>query len=86
MMLDKPVAPRAITMEEKGNLTYYGSWAGCHAYDIRMIGPPINVIQAIYKNNAQGGWPILLPHQPIGEKIILKCHLKTTCLLKPDWQ
>ncbi len=54
MMLDKPVAPRAITMEEKGNLTYYGICAGCHAYDIRMIGPPINVIQAIYKNNAQG--------------------------------
>lgn len=54
MMLDKPVAPRAITMEEKGNLTYYGICAGCHAYDIRMIGPPINAIQAIYKNNAQG--------------------------------
>lgn len=54
MMLDKPVAPRAITMEEKGNLTYYGVCAGCHAYDVRMIGPPINAIQAIYTNNAQG--------------------------------
>jgi parallel beta-helix repeat protein len=54
MMLDKPVAPRAITMEEKGNLTYYGICAGCHAYDVRMIGPPINAIQAIYNNNPQG--------------------------------
>jgi len=54
MMLDKPVAPRAITMEEKGNLTYYGVCAGCHAYDVRMIGPPINTIQAIYNNNPQG--------------------------------
>lgn len=53
MMLDKPVEPRAITMEEKGNLTYYGICAGCHAYDVRMIGPPINAIQAIYKNNPQ---------------------------------
>ncbi len=54
MMLDKPVAPRSITMEEKGNLTYYGICAGCHAYDVRMIGPPINAIQSIYKNNPQG--------------------------------
>lgn len=54
MMLDKPVAPRAITMEEKGNLTYYGVCAGCHAFDVRMIGPPINAIQAIYHNNPQG--------------------------------
>ncbi len=54
MMLDKPVAPRAITMEEKGNLTFYGVCAGCHAYDVRMIGPPINAIQAIYHNNPQG--------------------------------
>ncbi len=54
MMLDKPVAPRTITEQEKGKLTFYGICAGCHAYDIRMIGPPINAIKAIYKNNPQG--------------------------------
>ena len=54
MMLDKPVAPRAISAEEKGKLTFYGVCAGCHAFDVRMIGPPINVIQAIYNNNPQG--------------------------------
>lgn len=53
-LLDKPVAPRKITMEEKGNLTFYGVCAGCHAYDVRMIGPPVNALQAIYKNNPQG--------------------------------
>ncbi|MCB0496642.1 MAG: right-handed parallel beta-helix repeat-containing protein [Cyclobacteriaceae bacterium] len=53
-LLDKPVAPRQITMEEKGNLTFYGVCAGCHAYDVRMIGPPVNTIQAIYKDNPQG--------------------------------
>lgn len=53
-LLDKPVAPRNITMEEKGNLTFYGVCAGCHAYDVRMIGPPVNTIQAIYRDNPQG--------------------------------
>ena len=41
-------------MEEKGNLTFYGVCAGCHAYDVRMIGPPVNTIQAIYRDNPQG--------------------------------
>jgi len=53
-LLDEAVAPREVSAEEKGKLTYYGVCAGCHAYGIRMIGPPTQVIQALYKNNPQG--------------------------------
>ena len=30
------------------------SCAGCHAYDVRMIGPPTQIIQALYMENPQG--------------------------------
>jgi parallel beta-helix repeat protein len=53
-LLDKPVAPRATTLDEKGKMTYYAVCSGCHAYNSRLIGPPINAIQALYKNNPQG--------------------------------
>jgi cytochrome c551/c552 len=53
-MLERPVAPRATGIAEKGKLTYYGVCSGCHSYNTRLIGPPITVIQAMYKNNAQG--------------------------------
>lgn len=53
-MLAEPVAPREISPEEKGKLTFYGVCSGCHAYNIRMIGPPTRDIQAIYNNNPQG--------------------------------
>ena len=53
-MLNKPVAPRDISKEEKGKLTYYGVCSGCHAYSVRMIGPPTMVINALYKDNALG--------------------------------
>ena len=53
-MLDKPVEPRVISDEEKGKLTYYGVCAGCHAYDVRMIGPATMIIQALYAGNPQG--------------------------------
>jgi len=52
--LSKPVEPRDISGEEKGKLTYYGVCSGCHAYSVRMIGPPTLVIQALYKDNPQG--------------------------------
>jgi cytochrome c551/c552 len=52
--LDEPVAPRIIEKDEKGKLAYYGVCSGCHAYDVRMIGPPTQVIQALYANNPQG--------------------------------
>ena len=53
-MLDKPVAPRKIEPSERGKLVYYGICAGCHAYNMRMIGPPTCTLQALYKDNAQG--------------------------------
>jgi cytochrome c551/c552 len=53
-MLDKPVAPRVTSVDEKGKMTYYGVCSGCHSYSSRLVGPPVNVIQAMYKNNPKG--------------------------------
>ena len=53
-ILDKPVAPRVIDPSEKGKMAYLGICAGCHIYNGRMIGPPVQVIQALYMDNAQG--------------------------------
>ena len=53
-LLDEPVAPRDISPEEKGKLAYFGVCSGCHAYDVRMIGPPTKIIQTLYKDNPQG--------------------------------
>jgi parallel beta-helix repeat protein len=53
-LLPEPVAPRKITAEEKAEKVYYGVCAGCHAYNVRMIGPPVQVIQALYMDNPQG--------------------------------
>ncbi|MCF8256113.1 MAG: right-handed parallel beta-helix repeat-containing protein [Flavobacteriales bacterium] len=53
-MLSEPVPPRDVTLEEKGKMTYYGVCSGCHSYSVRMVGPPTQVIQALYKGNPQG--------------------------------
>jgi mono/diheme cytochrome c family protein len=53
-LLDKPVTPRVTAMIEKGKMTYYGVCSGCHSFSGRLVGPPVNTIQALYKNNAQG--------------------------------
>jgi parallel beta-helix repeat protein len=53
-MLDKPVAPRNTSLMEKGKMTYYAVCSGCHAYNTRLIGPPVNLIQTLYKNNPEG--------------------------------
>ena len=53
-MLDEPVMPRNITVQEKVGNLYNGICAGCHAYNGRMIGPPTLAIQALYDGNAQG--------------------------------
>jgi len=53
-LLSEPVAPRVIEKDEKGKLAFYGVCSGCHAYDVRMIGPPTQIIQALYKDNPQG--------------------------------
>lgn len=53
-LLDEPAKSRKITKKELGEMTYYGICSGCHAYDIRLIGVPTNVIQMIYKDNPKG--------------------------------
>ncbi len=45
---------RIIAAEDMGKRAYYGICAGCHAYNIKMIGPPTQVIQALYMDNPQG--------------------------------
>ena len=53
-LLEQPAEPRVISKEDLGEMTYYGICSGCHAYDIRLIGVPTQVIQMIYKDNPQG--------------------------------
>ncbi len=54
LLLEKPAEPRDISKEDLGEMIYYGICSGCHAFDIRLIGVPTNVIQMIYKDNPQG--------------------------------
>ena len=53
-LLPEPVPPRQIVVADQGKLTYMGICTGCHTYTGRMIGPPIQVIQALYMENPQG--------------------------------
>lgn len=53
-LLDKPVEPYTITPDMKGKMTYFGICSGCHSYNTRLIGPAVNAIQAMYKNNPKG--------------------------------
>ncbi|GAA5134142.1 parallel beta-helix domain-containing protein [Thalassotalea piscium] len=53
-LLDEPVPPRIIDPSERGKVVYNGVCAGCHTYTGRMIGPPIQIIQALYMDNPQG--------------------------------
>jgi len=53
-LLDKPAAPRVMTAQDRGKLVYSSVCAGCHAYNVRMIGPPTQIIQVMYANNPQG--------------------------------
>jgi parallel beta-helix repeat protein len=49
-----PVPPRVIKAEERGMIAYLGICSGCHIYNGRMIGPPVQVIQALYMDDPQG--------------------------------
>ena len=46
--------PRSTDGESKAQLLYRGICAGCHGYDVRLIGPATVTIQAIYGDDAQG--------------------------------
>ena len=52
-MLPEPADPRVITADASGaELVYQGICAGCHAYNVRLIGPPTLAIQAQYGEDA----------------------------------
>ncbi len=52
-MLPEPANPRVITVDADGaKLVYQGICAGCHTYNIRMIGPPVMAIKAQYGSDA----------------------------------
>jgi parallel beta-helix repeat protein len=52
--LPEPVPPRSMEGLDKGRLVYYGVCAGCHAYSSRMIGPPTQILQALYMDDPEG--------------------------------
>lgn len=52
-MLPEPAPARDREVYELGKLTYYGVCSGCHAYNSRLIGPPVITIQAMYGDNAE---------------------------------
>jgi len=39
---------------EAGKRLFSGVCAGCHAYNVRMVGPPVQIIQVMYAGNPQG--------------------------------
>lgn len=53
-LLDTPVPAREIDPSERGKIAYLGVCSGCHAYTGRIIGPPVQMIQALYMDDAQG--------------------------------
>jgi parallel beta-helix repeat protein len=53
-LLDKPAPVRVLNADDRGKLIYSSVCAGCHAYNVRMIGPPTQIIQAMYAGNPQG--------------------------------
>ena len=53
-LLAEPAPARTIAKDEQGKITYLGICTGCHSYTGRLIGPPIQTIQALYRENPQG--------------------------------
>ncbi len=53
-LLPERAERREIAAEDMGKTAYHGVCAGCHAYNVRMIGPPTQIIQALYMDNPQG--------------------------------
>jgi len=52
-LFPEPVAARAIDASEQGEITYLGICTGCHAYTGRLVGPPVQVIQALYRDRPE---------------------------------
>ncbi|MFK8019522.1 MAG: parallel beta-helix domain-containing protein [Pseudomonadales bacterium] len=49
-----PVPARVIAPGERGEIAYLGVCSGCHSYTGRLIGPPTQIIQALYMDNPKG--------------------------------
>ena len=52
-LLPDGAPPRSTDGQNKAELLYRGICAGCHGYDVRMIGPATVTIQALYQDDAQ---------------------------------
>ncbi|MEQ8827242.1 MAG: cytochrome c [Parvibaculum sp.] len=52
--LPEPVPARDLADVDTGRLVYYGICAGCHAYNSRLIGPPVQIVQALYMDDPEG--------------------------------
>lgn len=53
-LLDTPVPSRQISADERGEITYLSVCSGCHSYTGRLVGPPIQSIQALYMDDPEG--------------------------------
>ncbi len=51
--LEKPIESKALTLEQKGRITYLSVCTGCHTYATTIIGPPIAAVQATYKGKPE---------------------------------
>ena len=52
-LLPDGAPPRSTDGESKARLLYNGICAGCHGYDVRMVGPATVTIQALYHDDAE---------------------------------
>ncbi len=53
-LLDEPAPSRGTDLPNKAQLVFSAICAGCHAYNARIVGPPVVAIQALYLDNPQG--------------------------------
>ena len=53
-LLPEPAPARVIAAADKGKMAYLGVCTGCHTYGGRMIGPPVQAIQALYLEDPEG--------------------------------
>lgn len=53
-LLDERAERREIAAQDMGKRAYYGICAGCHSYNVKMVGPPTQIIQALYMDDPQG--------------------------------
>lgn len=54
VLLARPVERRHIEPSERGKAVYFAICSGCHAYNVRLVGPPTDVIQALYLDDPKG--------------------------------